>query len=135
LHGNILRSRCSEECGVKTAEDPECDVPLCACGAPLRPDVVWFGEMLPPAVLEEAFDEARNADVCLIAGTSGVVHPAASLPNLAHARGAVLIEVNPESTPLTSLCDWFLRGPSADCLPFLVDLLRPEREPRVGGGV
>jgi NAD-dependent deacetylase len=119
LHGNILRSRCFEECGGEIAEDQGAEVPRCSCGAPLRPDVVWFGEMLPEAILERGFAEAARCDVCLIVGTSGIVYPAAALPEAAHRAGALTIEVNPEETPLARFCDGVLRGPAAESLPAL----------------
>jgi NAD-dependent deacetylase len=76
--------------------------PLCPnCGSPLRPDVVWFGESLPVAELEAASEAARSCDVLLSVGTSGLVYPAASLPYEALENGAVVVEVNPERTPLS----------------------------------
>ena len=135
LHGNILRSRCLEDCGQRTDEDPHEAVPRCACGAPLRPDVVWFGEMLSPDLLERAFAEAARAEVCLVVGTSGIVYPAAALPEAARRAGALLIEVNPEETPLTPLCDAVLRGPAAELLPGLAMEIGLGEEPAERPGV
>jgi NAD-dependent deacetylase len=90
------------------------------CGSPLRPDVVWFGEMLPAATLEHAFVAARRCEVLLSIGTSGLVEPAASLPLAALEAGAIVIEVNPQSTPLTTRATVSLRGAAGTILPRLV---------------
>jgi NAD-dependent deacetylase len=83
--------------------------------------VVWFGEALDPEVLSEAFQAAREADLCLVVGTSALVHPAASVPLATLDRGGVIIEVNPTETPLTHLAAVSLRGGSGDLLPNLVE--------------
>jgi NAD-dependent deacetylase len=121
LHGNILRTRCSVE-GVEVDEYKESESPpVCpSCGAPLRPDVVWFGEMLPPGALDAASEAARGADLFLSVGTSGLVYPAAALPYEALESGAALVEINPEGTPLTPHADYALRGPAGDVLPRLI---------------
>ena len=80
----------------------------------MRPDVVLFGEMLP----EDVFGSRRpsappRADVCFVVGTSAIVYPAAGLPASARRAGAFLVEVNPEETPLSGICDVTLRGPRA----------------------
>lgn len=122
LHGNIQRVRCSE-CN-KLAKDWDNDsesVPRCgSCGGLLRPDVVWFGESLPLDQLETAVEAARTCDVFISIGTSGVVQPAASLAHAARNRGAVVIEINPEQTPLTPKTNFFLQGKSGETLPNLV---------------
>jgi len=75
-------------------------------------------------VIERAFVCAERADVFLSIGTSAVVHPAASLPITAKRAGAVLIEVNPEPTPLSDMADYRFERPSGDLLPILVNHLR-----------
>jgi NAD-dependent deacetylase len=118
LHGNINRTTCFNENIVvdswpATAEIP----PRCPrCGGMLRPDVVWFGETLPPRALEAAFEAAHTCDVFLSIGTSALVHPAASLPYTARQNGAMLVEVNPEQTPLTSIATYALSGPAGQVL-------------------
>ena len=106
LHGNLSRTKCSrEERIVETWPESDARPPRCpACSAFLRPDVVWFGEALPAAALDAAFDAARTADVFLTIGTSGIVQPAASLPLLAASSGATAVEINPEDTPLSARC-------------------------------
>lgn len=122
LHGNIQRVKCFREGDVVEAWEETGEVPpRCPrCGGPLRPDVVWFGEMLPPQALAEAFAAARACDLFLSIGTSGLVEPAASLPYEALRHGAVVVEVNPEETPLTAHATYALRGPAGRVLPALV---------------
>lgn len=122
LHGNIQRVRCAD-CGTfaETWGDDMESVPRCdVCGGMLRPDVVWFGEALPRSALEAAVGAARSCEVYFSIGTSGVVQPAASLAYAAKNRGAVVIEVNAEPTPLTAKVDYSFRGKSGEILPELV---------------
>jgi NAD-dependent deacetylase len=135
LHGRIMGSRCFADCGRETPEDPAAPVPRCVCGSMLRPDVVWFGEMLPAETLEDARNAAEGCDACLVVGTSGLVHPAAGLPFVAKRSGAVMIEVNPEETPLSPACDLILRGPAAELLPGFFAGLGFSTEPPSSGGV
>ncbi len=123
LHGNIQRVRCMDGHGTfeswVTGEDGIGRCP--ECGAYLRPDVVWFGEPLPRLEFEAAISAARSCDVFLSIGTSGIVQPAASLPYAARNRGAKIIEINLEPTPLTHKADYFLQGRSGEILPALVE--------------
>ena len=121
LHGNIRRSRCPAENVPVEADHTDHLPPLCPnCGSPLRPDVVWFGESLPVAELEAASEAARSCDVLLSVGTSGLVYPAASLPYEALENGAVVVEVNPDRTPLSASAHYSLRGRAGEVLPGLV---------------
>lgn len=122
LHGNILRTKCArEEIPVDSWPAQEAVPPRCPhCGARLRPDVVWYGESLPADALEAAWKAAETCDVFLSIGTSTVVEPAASLPFVALQHGAVVVEVNPDDTPLTGQATYVLRGPSGQLLPQLV---------------
>src|SRR6185295_19716713 len=97
--------------------------PACHCGSLLRPGVVWFGEMLDSADLSKAFESSASCDVMIVAGTSGLVQPAASLPFEAIRNNASIIEVNPDETPLSSRADVFIQEPSGIALPAIVDLL------------
>jgi NAD-dependent deacetylase len=127
LHGNIQRNKCFEctapvERWAKDGAVP----PRCpSCGGRVRPDVVWFGEMLPEEDLREAFAASERCDVFLCVGTSTVVEPAASLPFAALNRGATVIEVNPQSTPLTPRATCALTGASGIVLPQLVSAAWP----------
>jgi NAD-dependent deacetylase len=128
LHGNIQRVRCSL-CGrfAETWDEESQEVPRCLhCGGMLRPHVVWFGEALPRAELEAAVGAARACEIFFSIGTSGVVRPAASLAHAARNRGALLVEVNAEATPLTPLVDFALQGKSGEILPALVRAAWPE---------
>jgi len=119
LHGNIMLTRC-HECGEFAEVDPPGEgdpIPKCQCGGSYRPAVVWFGEMLPRGALERAWEAAARADVYLSVGTSSIVQPAASLIQIARQNGAYLIEVNPESTGASCICDAVVRAPSGVALP------------------
>ncbi len=122
LHGAITRDRCSL-CDRRTdaVSHHESGLPRCNdCGGPLRPDVVWFGETLDPVIIGAAQEVALSADVCLVAGTSALVHPAASLPSMTLRAGGVLIEVNLEDTTLTNHAEVSLKGRSASLLPRVI---------------
>ncbi len=100
LHGNIRVNRCLK-CGQETTDDllhQPIGIPRCPCGGSYRPGVVWFGEMLPEDILTAAFHAAESCDLFLTIGTSAVVYPAASLPEIALENGAHVIEINLEPT-------------------------------------
>ncbi len=122
LHGDLFRVRCTREGTAR--EDRRVPLPeippLCECGALLRPDVVWFGEMLPEDAMAEATRAARQAEVFLAIGTSALVYPAAGLPLLAREEGAYLVEINVEPTSLTPVADEMIMGPAASVLPDLL---------------
>ncbi len=125
LHGTFYRVRCTscgrrhEHRGLIDASSkktlPRCD----DCGALLRPDVVWFGEPLGEAI-ERAFGCASQAEACLVVGTSAVVQPAASVAMVTRRAGGVIIEVNPEETPLSPMCAVSLRDTAAAAVPMLL---------------
>jgi NAD-dependent deacetylase len=129
LHGNIWRMRCTG-CG-QAIEDrhvplPEIPPRCSACGALLRPDVVWFGESLPSEVLEAAWAAAAHCRLMLVVGTSALVQPAAALPLVALRNGARVVEVNPAETPLSPHVHEVLRGPAAEMLPRWWEAHRPD---------
>jgi len=130
LHGNIERNYCMK-CGTPYGSDFEAaasGIPLCpACGGLVRPDVVWFGEMLPEDEWNASVRAAEGADLFMSVGTSAIVYPAASLPLIAKRSGAHLLEINPEPTPLTPQADEFLQGPSGVLLPLLADAMERTR--------
>lgn len=122
LHGNIRRSRCSAEGILVEPEDRDAAPPPCPnCGSPLRPDVVWFGEALPAEDLDTAARAARSCEVFLSVGTSSLVYPAAALPYDALTTGATVVEINPDTTPLTERAGYSLRGPAGAVLPRLFE--------------
>jgi len=96
--------------------------PRCECGGYMKPDVVLFGEIIPPAALAAAQALAAACDVMLVVGTSAQVYPAASLPWIARDHNATIIECNTQPTAFTSsVTDIFLRGPAGVVLPALAD--------------
>lgn len=128
LHGRLRDSRCSQNCkGDPTLIDldkfrlnsPD-TAPRCPyCSARIRPDVVWFNEMLPLPVLEAAWSAISKADLVIIVGTSGMVHPAADMPMDARDRGVPVIEINPQPSALTPVADLWIDQPSGVALPEL----------------
>lgn len=128
LHGEITRFRCfscSASYELSDSQRTASTPPRCAgCGDLVRPGVVWFGEPLPMEESAKAWAAARECDVCLVVGTSGVVYPAAELPGIAKRLGAFVIDVNPEATPISEAADAFLEGRCGEILPKLVGALR-----------
>lgn len=120
LHGDIWTVRCTactfRETNRQTPLAPL--PPRCPrCGQLLRPDVVWFGEALDPAVFAAARRAFRQADLALVIGTSALVYPAAELPYLTKQAGRQVFEFNTERTPLSALADAVFLGPSEETLP------------------
>lgn len=120
LHGSIWRARCTvcrlvHEIPREGARPEACR----DCGNAVRPDVVLFGEMLSPGAFEFAAERAASCELCLVIGTSGLVYPAAGLPEIAKSAGAFVCEVNPEPTPLSALCDEVISGKAGEVLPQL----------------
>ncbi|MEZ5615447.1 MAG: NAD-dependent deacylase [Rhodocyclaceae bacterium] len=123
LHGNIARVKCSREDTVVDAFPAGESPPRCHCGAWLRPDVVWFGEMLPAAALARAEEAAEHCEVFFSIGTSAQVYPAAELPLRALSAGAAVVEINPERTSLTRHAQFVLPGAAGKVLPALLQRL------------
>lgn len=132
LHGYIAGNRCSVDCQGKPTRltDEQLDTnkpgktPRCPhCGSFARPDVVWFGEMLPDDAIDQALQLTQQSDVMLVVGTSGLVTPAATLPGRTKQAGGAVIEVNPDTSGITQIADIKLDGPSGDILPQLMQVL------------
>ena len=123
FHGNFAWQKCLD-CDKKTEtfkvsldEIP----PKCACGGILRPDCVFFGEMIPAEHLLRSRKAAYECDIMLVVGTSALVQPAAYIPVTAKESGAVIIEINPESTPLTgSISDYIIKGNAGEVMKAIV---------------
>jgi NAD-dependent deacetylase len=131
LHGKIAENKCFANClGAPTLikqDRPDLSEapPRCPhCGGYVRPNVVWFGEVLPHDALAEAVDFCETCDVMLVVGTSGVVQPAASLSNIARHAGAIVIEVNPDTAAFSPWADVRLAHPSGVILPQIVSLMQ-----------
>lgn len=132
LHGNIAEYKCFGDCqgeptliDIDTFEwDREQGPPHCPhCQNWARPNVVWFGEMLPLAELDKAKILSVECDVMIVVGTSGLVTPAATLPSYAKQAGATIIEANPDYSMITGIADIKLEGPSGEMLPKVVEAL------------
>lgn len=130
LHGNIERNFCVK-CGAFynsadyhfTEQAPRCE----KCGGLVRPDVVWFGEMLPQEVFAEAEKAAEWSDICFVVGTSAVVYPAAYIPLTAKKNGSYIVEVNIEETDLSGYADYSLFGKAGEILPEIMVVLKEIR--------
>jgi NAD-dependent deacetylase len=102
--------------------------PRCACSGILRPDAVFFGEMIPTVALWRSQEIASQCDVMLVVGTSAVVQPAASMPVIAKESGAIVIEINLEPTALTgSISDYLIRGKAGDVMNRIISGLEAKR--------
>ncbi|NHI02803.1 NAD-dependent protein deacetylase of SIR2 family [Candidatus Nitrosotalea sp. TS] len=125
LHGSIITIKCTV-CDFKDiivtgfSELP----PICKCGNILRPDVVWFGESLPQDVWHAAMQQASSCDVMIVVGTSLAVSPANLLPAYARQNGAIVIEVNPEETPMSTSMSLSIRSSAAKALPDLLTVFQ-----------
>jgi NAD-dependent deacetylase len=137
LHGKIAANKCFYNCQgdptlvdvSKIEWDKMSGPPPCPhCGrAMVRPNVVWFSEILPAAALAEAKHVVSETDLMLIVGTSGVVRPASEMPLIAARNGAKLVEVNPFESEISRGVDLWLQGPSGEVMPRVVELvLSPE---------
>ncbi len=127
LHGNIERNYCIK-CG-RRYDSPNFgfdDVaPKCSdCGGLIRPDVVWFGETLPQDVFASAENAAARCDICFVVGTSAVVYPAAYIPITAKNSGAYLVEVNIETTEISSSIHYSLLGKAGEILPQILKIVK-----------
>lgn len=121
LHGNIFRVRCTAEGTVHERVEPFPTLPpSCACGALLRPDVVWFGEQLPDTAVARAVSVIRAADLLLVIGTSGIVYPAAGFVGL---HQGLSIEINPEASGVSSSCTYAIPARAAEATPLIVAAL------------
>ena len=130
FHGTFAWQRCMQ-CG-RRVETSKVDAsrlpPRCACSGILRPDAVFFGEMIPTVALWRSQEIASQCDVMLVVGTSAVVQPAASMPVIAKESGAIVIEINPEPTALTgSISDYLIRGKAGDVMNRIISGLEAKR--------
>ncbi len=129
LHGNIERNYCSscktfiEEIDISEKKVLKCE----KCGGLIRPDVVWFGEMLPENALRKAEESARDSEVFFSIGTSAEVYPAAMLPLIAKRSGAYVVEINTKPTVISYELDEVLQGKSGEILSELVTKIKEIR--------
>jgi len=143
VHGNLFRQRCLA-CGQKQASEKVSylmhirrtlhklasldlaailrELPRCRCGSPMRPDVVMFGEAVQD--MHESFVEADGCSVMLVLGTSGVVYPAAALPQRAKQAGAKVIEINPGDSVYAGIADLRITEKTGRVLPEILQRLQ-----------
>jgi NAD-dependent deacetylase len=130
FHGTFAWQRCMQ-CNRRIAThkvDASELPPRCACSGILRPDAVFFGEMIPPMALWRSQEIASQCDVMLVVGTSAVVQPAASMPVIARQSGAIVIEINPEPTALTgTISHYLIRGTAGEVMNRIVSGLEKKR--------
>lgn len=123
MHGELFASRCSAECGRAPRVDAAlyealAGVARCACGARMRPHIVWFGET--PMEMDRIGDEIRRATVMLVVGTSGSVYPAANFVHWARQSGARTVYVGPEAPLNASAFTQVVTGKAGEVLPGLL---------------
>lgn len=125
LHGNIHRNRCVD-CGWIDYTESFAELPpKCPkCAGRFRPDVVWFGEMLPAEAMDQATKAAHQAELFFTIGTAGAVQPAASLPVIAKSSGALVVEINLEPSELSYICDIKYHGKAGGILPEIVNKIK-----------
>lgn len=123
LHGNIWRVRCEKDGWIKEDMTPgPYKNRKCNCGAWLRPDIIWFSDMLNQEIVQQADRHVSGCDLFISIGTSGVVWPAAGFPQLAKSSGAFCIEINPEPSEQTWLYNKVYKGKAGEILPLLFDV-------------
>lgn len=125
IHGNLFTWRCTRTgTEVEPPIEPfQTHPPLSEAGAPMRPGVVWFGEMLPARAMKAAHAALESCDLFMSVGTSALVHPAAGFVDLARHHGAATIEINADPTPITSDVDLAIQAPAGEVLPAVTELL------------
>ena len=123
LHGSAWRLRCTG-CSVVTQDfNKSYKSYTCECGSWLRPDIIWFGDMLNENVITRATKIIGNCDLFISIGTSGAVWPAAGFPQLAKSNEALCLEINPELSEMSYLYDELIRGKAGDILPELFETI------------
>ncbi len=131
VHGEIMKSKCfvchrdqAHETDLESAIYHRIEPPICAhCGGYVRPKVVWFYESLCEEKWSQATKAAETCDLFLCIGTSGEVMPAASLPELAKQKGAMVVQINPEPNDIDDFADFNFHQNAAEFMPRLLELL------------
>ena len=126
-HGGARTLRC-DACSLTLPRDdfpPDMTIPRCRCGQVMRPELVFFGELIPPGVLDRAQAAAAKCDVLLVVGTSAAVAPASYLPLVAKENGAFVVEINPEADNLPrGTVDLHIAERAATALPAIADIIK-----------
>ena len=126
FHGSFAWQRCMD-CN-KKYETRKVDVseipPRCECSGILRPDAVFFGEVIPEDAMWRSKQAAIDCDLMLVVGTSAVVQPASMMPVIAKNSGAKIVEINPERTPLThDISDYLIMGKAGEVMNQIIDAM------------
>ena len=129
VHGSIRTATCPG-CGERYPLEQvlelldDADAPACpACGAILKPDVVFFGELLPPEAIERAYELSRRTRLLLVVGSALEVYPIAGLPEETLAAGGALAIVNHGRTPYDGRAVLRVGGSAGEILPAVVAAL------------
>ncbi|MGA2404680.1 MAG: NAD-dependent deacylase [Syntrophobacteraceae bacterium] len=127
FHGNFRRMHCDNcqkaylRADISLVRLP----PLCSCGGPIRPDIVLFGEGIPPEAYSRAFEAAKKCDLMLVVGTSASVAPASQLPGIAKRNGAHVLEINPVASELTErITELHIMEPAAVAFRDIMKIVR-----------
>ena len=134
IHGNFKLIRCLE-CNARFKEAEislEVLPPPCPrCAGLLKSDTVSFGEPIPPDVLRQCAEHAARADLVVVAGTSATVYPAAGFALEVKERRGTLVEVNLYESEITAICDYSMRGSTAETLPKLAQAVAQRRKSKL----
>jgi NAD-dependent deacetylase len=99
--------------------------PRCAeCGGPLKPATISFGQSMPERETEEAYERSSNCDLFIVIGSSLVVHPAASMPQIAKRHGARVVIINRDPTAQDDLADLRIRGQAGPTMAAILERVR-----------
>lgn len=129
LHGNSTRARCLSCGNVMTLAEAHRRIaggdlaPVCDCGGYIKTDTISFGQAMPVAEMERAADLARNCDFFLVIGSTLIVHPAASLPELAKQSGAFTALINLSETPYDEMFDVRIAGKAGKVMQMILEQL------------
>jgi NAD-dependent deacetylase len=136
FHGNMQSVVCMK-CGDRqpiSAINIDDSPPRCKkCNGAFKPDAVFFGEAIPADALTRSHLESKTCNLMLVVGTSALVYPAATMPEIASSAGAEVVEINPSATPLTgSVSDYILKGQSGEVLGRVVSRVKDLLSCRTG---
>lgn len=125
MHGELAKSRCEDECGRPPVEDHTvykslAEVGRCACGARLRPHIVFFGEI--PLEMDRIQREIARATLMVVVGTSGSVYPAANFVNWARQQGARTVYIGPEPPLNAHAFTNVVEGKAGEVMPGLFEV-------------
>jgi NAD-dependent deacetylase len=127
IHGNIMHSKCIECDKIHydvPIQEKVVSIPKCECGGMIRPNVVWFGELISENLLMDSYKLLKDCQLLFVIGTSGNVYPVASFPIIAKENDAYLVEINKEKTTISYMMDEILEGQAGVFLPKIVEIIK-----------